>query len=796
VSLVAAGRSPALPTAPDRPPGERYFRHPGDIVRLCVWATATLVLLLFVLVATDSSDGVRRDLADVGATVTLPVRQLFLAGVQVSALLVPIGVVAALVARRRWRRLGTVLIGAIAGAAVVLVLEALIDEPAPIPGAIAGDAWLMSTRFPTLAYVGAAVAAGTVGKPWMSRRWRRAVDVLLAVLCVTMALAGNAGVPELLLGAAAGGLAGTAVLVALGAPNRRPTPASIRDGLVGAGIAVQRLDVERAVGGRAQLYRAATMDGAVFAKVYSQDSRDADLLYRSYRTAVLREPGASSTSLASNVEHEALLLLLAERGGVACPAVRAVVALPDGSMVLAMEDVGGQRLDAVGAADIDAGMLDDVWRQVAALHRCGESHGALRAANVLVTAAGSVRLIDFGAGSAAATPREQSIDRAELLASLASIVGPGAAVASAGRVLAADDLATAMPYLQPLALSAATRRSARKSMLKDLRSTVAETTSRDQVPLERLVRVRPRTLIMIATLTGAFYVLLPQLANVDDSVSALGSANWWWLAGAVAMSAGTYLAAAVGMIGGVADPLPLMPTLQVALASSFVNRVTPANVGGMALNVRYMQKAGIGPAEAVTGVGLNVAAGGIVHAVLLIIFFAWARQGDAGGFALPGGSKLLIAIPIVLALVGIVMATRRGRGFVRRRVLPSVRQSLVSMASVARSPARLAALFGGSIGVTLGYITALACSLAAFDAGLSYAQVGAVYLGASLIAAAAPTPGGLGALEAALVAGCTGLGVEPSIAVAAVLSYRLLTFWLPILPGWLCFHLLDRRNYI
>jgi undecaprenyl-diphosphatase len=239
-----------------------------------------------------------------------------------------------------------------------------------------------------------------------------------------------------------------------------------------------------------------------------------------------------------------------------------------------------------------------------------------------------------------------------------------------------------------------------------------------------------------------------------------------------------------------------MPTLQVALASSFVNRVTPANVGGMALNVRYMQKAGIGPAEAVTGVGLNVAAGGIVHAVLLIIFFAWARQGDAGGFALPGGSKLLIAIPIVLALVGIVMATRRGRGFVRRRVLPSVRQSLVSMASVARSPARLAALFGGSIGVTLGYITALACSLAAFDAGLSYAQVGAVYLGASLIAAAAPTPGGLGALEAALVAGCTGLGVEPSIAVAAVLSYRLLTFWLPILPGWLCFHLLDRRNYI
>ena len=537
--------------------------------------------------------------------------------------------------------------------------------------------------------------------------------------------------------------------------------------------------------------------GPVFVKVYGQDSRDADLLYRSYRTAVLRDAGeVSSASLAGDVEHEALLLLLAERGGVACPSLRAVVALPDGSMVLAMDDVGGSRLDALAAEDIGTGLLDDVWRQVGALHASGLSHGALRAANVLVTPDGRAVLIDLGAGTAASTSRAKAIDRAELLASSAAVVGADAAVASAARVISADDLAAAMPFLQPLALSAATRRAASKSTLKSLRGSIAEATGHEQAPLERLIRVRPRTLVMIATLTGAFYVLLPQLANVDESISALGSANWWWLAGAVAMSGFTYVFAAVGMIGGVREHLPFVPTLQVALGSSFVNRVTPANVGGMALNVRYMQKAGIPPAEAVTGVGLNVAAGGIVHVVLLIVFFAWARQGDAAGFSVPGGSKLLVAIPVVLAVVGLVLATRRGRGFARARLVPTIRQSLTSIASVARSPVRLGALFGGSVGVTLAYITALACALSAFDGGTSYAQVGAVYLGASLIAAAAPTPGGLGALEAALVAGLTGVGVEPSIAVAAVLSYRLLTFWLPILPGWICFHLLDRRNYI
>ena len=219
------------------------------------------------------------------------------------------------------------------------------------------------------------------------------------------------------------------------------------------------------------------------------------------------------------------------------------------------------------------------------------------------------------------------------------------------------------------------------------------------------------------------------------------------------MSAVTYVAAGVGMMGGVTEDLPFVPTCEVALASSFVNRVTPANVGGMALNVRYMQKAGIPPAEAVTGVGLNVVAGGIVHVGLLAVFLAWAGRGDAGGFSIPASSTLLVGIVVVLAIVGFVLATRWGRELARAHVLPPVRQSLPSIVSLARSPSRLAALFGGSIGVTLAYIAALACAVNAFDGGLSLAEVGAVYLGASLLAAAAPTPGGLGAMEAALVAG-------------------------------------------
>ena len=265
-------------------------------------------------------------------------------------------------------------------------------------------------------------------------------------------------------------------------------------------------------------------------------------------------------------------------------------------------------------------------------------------------------------------------------------------------------------------------------------------------------------------------MLLPQLANVGDSVRAMESANWGWLAVAVVFSLLTYVASAIGMAGGVPDPLPPVANVQAQLASSFVNRVTPANVGGMALNVRFMQKAGVEPAKAVTGVGLNTAAGAIVHIVLLFVFLAWAGQGGGSGFKLPASSKLLVVIAVVLAIIGIVLATKKGRRLFQTHVIRWLRQSVSSMATLARSPTKLAELFGGSVGVTVAYIGALYAAVLAFDHSLSFAQVGAVYLGASIIAAAAPTPGGLGAMEAALVAGLTGVGVDSGIAVAAVLE--------------------------
>jgi undecaprenyl-diphosphatase len=416
----------------------------------------------------------------------------------------------------------------------------------------------------------------------------------------------------------------------------------------------------------------------------------------------------------------------------------------------------------------------------------------------MVSPAGLPRIVDFSFAELSASQRQLDLDMAELLASLAALAGDNRAVSAAAGVLGGPGVAPAVPLLQPLALSAATRRAiaGHDGLLARTRSAAAAASGQEAQDLARVQRVRPRTLLAIAAAAGAFYYLLPQLANVGSSWRAMQSAHWIWLPVVIACSVLTYLASAISLQGSVTVRLALWPTVLTQGASSFINRVSPANVGGMALNVRYLQKSGVEPSAGVAAVGVNALAGALVHAVLLVIFFSWAGRGLGQAFKLPSSSKLLVILAVVAAVIGIVIATRQGRRFAARKLLPGLRSSLASLRRVARSPVKLALLLGGSALVTLAYIGGLVASVEAFGGGASITQIGAVYMGSSLIAAASPTPGGLGAIEALLVAGLTGIGISPGAAVSAVLTYRLATYWLPVLPGWLSWRLLQRMNYV
>jgi undecaprenyl-diphosphatase len=793
--LEAAGGPPTLPSR---------YRHPGDLIRLITSGVVLVVTLVTVALLPSRMLGARATLFT-GLDPDSAGGEPLIGLVQLAAVAAVVGVVVALLRRGRFRLLLTLAGGAVAAGLAMAALEQLLAAGQRVPDELAAnlgrDALLGDAGFPGPVLLAAAMAVAVVVGPWLTHSWRRAVWIALGLSALVRVVTGTVLPAEVVLAFATGAVVGSGLLVAFGAPDRRMGPRQVAAALAGAGLAVESVSIGTATGKGARPFLATTPDGRrLFVKSLGRDERDADLLYRAYRFVRLRRLGDArpAASLGQAVEHQALVGLMAEQAGVRVAHVDRVARGSDGSALLAMDLIDGRSLDQVAEAEVSGEMLHDLWTDVDRLHRAGIAHRSLRTANVMVGGDESPRLIDFSFSELAATDRQVALDVAELLASLAVTVGPERSVTSAAEVIGPAGVASAVPLLQPLALSAATRRTVagHDDLLGRTRGAAAEVSGEPPDQLARVQRVRPRTLLMIAVLTGAFYFLLPQLAQVSGAWKAFKSAELAYLPLVIGLSALTYVGSAVGLMGAVPQRLALGPTTLAQVASSFVNRVTPASIGGMVLNTRFLQKSGVEPATAIAGVGLNSVAGGIVHILMLVAFFTWSKNALGGAFKLPSGSTALVVVTVAFALMGAVLVTRWGRRKVMRPVITGVRSSASNLRKVAKSPVKLTLLFGGSILTTLAYVGAFAAAVAAFGVDVPLAEIGAVYLGGSAIAAAAPTPGGLGALEAALVAGLTGVGVEAGAAVSIVLTYRLATYWLPVLPGWAAWSIIQRRGYV
>jgi glycosyltransferase 2 family protein len=329
-----------------------------------------------------------------------------------------------------------------------------------------------------------------------------------------------------------------------------------------------------------------------------------------------------------------------------------------------------------------------------------------------------------------------------------------------------------------------------------LASSLAEVTRQEQrakpAPRESLVRVRPRTLLLLVAGGFAVHLLLPQVGELRQTLGALRGAHWAWMAIGLVLAAASYPAATLAQLGAVDRPLAFGRATLVQVASSFTNRLAPASLGGIGLNVRWLQRTGMGRSSAVGAVAANTAAGALVHVLGLLVATFLVGQARLGPPQVPRGWPVLVALGAVPVLGGLALWSPPGR----RRVVAPALQAGRELAAVLRRPAKAAQLLGGSAGVTLAYALTLSSCLAAVDAHLPLASAVAVYLAGAAVASISPTPGGLGAMEAALVAGLTAVGASAGPAVAGVLAFRLLTFWLPILPGWLAYRALSAAGAI
>ncbi|MFG1669614.1 YbhN family protein [Streptomyces sp. Y7] len=319
---------------------------------------------------------------------------------------------------------------------------------------------------------------------------------------------------------------------------------------------------------------------------------------------------------------------------------------------------------------------------------------------------------------------------------------------------------------------------------------------RPQAPVEpaRLERVRPRTLIsLIAGAIGAYF-LLTQLTHIEFG-PLVANAQWGWVAAAVLFSAASYVAAAMALLGFVPERVPFRRTVAAQVAGSFVKIVAPAAVGGVALNTRFLQRAGVRPGLAVASVGASQLFGLGCH-ILMLLSFGYLT-GTEKTPSLSPSRTVIAGLLTVAVLVLVVTSVPFLRKFVVTRVRSLFAGVVPRMLDVLQRPQKLVTGIGGMLLLTACFVMCLDASIRAFGSegtSLSIASVAVVFLAGNALGSAAPTPGGVGAVEATLTVGLIAVGLPSEVAAPAVLLFRLLTLWLPVLPGWLAFNHLTRKG--
>ncbi|MFI1736427.1 lysylphosphatidylglycerol synthase domain-containing protein [Streptomyces sioyaensis] len=595
--------------------------------------------------------------------------------------------------------------------------------------------------------------------------------------------------------------------------------------------------------------------------VVDREQQAQGFFYRVWRRLSLRgiNQRRSLQSLRQALEQEALLAYAAIAAGANAPKLIATSELGPDAVMLVYEHIAGRSFDALADEEITDTLMHSAWRQVEALQSRRIAHRRLVGDALLVDRSGNIVLTELRGGEIAAGDLVLRMDIAQLLATCGLRVGAERAVAAAVEVLGPDAVADSLPLLQPIALSRTTRatlrqlarersqrerdavlaasqaakeaREAREAEgTKDRKTLRAERHAeknaekraldeaseeareedllaqiRRQVLLIRptaviqpakLERLSPR--ILISWIAGAFaaYLLLTQLihVNLGDVVS---KAGWVWVLVAIFFSALTYIAAAMSLLGFVTERVSFVRTVIAQIAGNFVKLVAPAAIGGVALNTRFLQRAGVRPGLAVASVGASQLFGLGSH-VLLLLVFGYVTGTQEQTPSISPSRAVIAGLLTVAVLVLVVTAVPALRKFVSRRVRSLFAGVVPRMLDILQRPGKLVTGIGGMLLLTAANVMCLDASIRAFGGGdkITYAGIAVAFLAGNALGSAAPTPGGVGAVESALITGLTLAGLPAGTAVPAVLLFRLLVFWLPALPGWLAFNYLTRKGEI
>ncbi|UXY18370.1 flippase-like domain-containing protein [Streptomyces cynarae] len=308
-------------------------------------------------------------------------------------------------------------------------------------------------------------------------------------------------------------------------------------------------------------------------------------------------------------------------------------------------------------------------------------------------------------------------------------------------------------------------------------------------------RVPVRQVLCLLPLVVVTVVAVRHRSVLAEGFGHLRAAEWPWLVAAVGATCLTWVAAALTRQGAVVQRLPVRRLLATQFAAGAANHLLPTGLGAGAVNLRFMTVCGVPLARSSAALALYLLAESVTRVcLLLVLLVAFPDALHLGGLvpASATGPLLLAAAGVVCVATAVLLLVRG----VRTAAWSFLRTALSEARSVHTRPARALALWGGS----LAFPTLQAAGLAAVGRALSLpvapAHMAVAYLAATVTVALVPTPGGIGSVEAALVVALVAAGGPVAVATAVVLAYRIITVWLPLLPGALTLGALVRLRVI
>jgi len=320
-------------------------------------------------------------------------------------------------------------------------------------------------------------------------------------------------------------------------------------------------------------------------------------------------------------------------------------------------------------------------------------------------------------------------------------------------------------------------------------------------------------IVLVLLIVVAIYVLFPKIVGADEAVDNLDEATWYWIMIAIGFNVlafAAYVALFRGVLGGTRDDevhrrLDLRASYQITMAGLAATRIfSAAGAGGLVLTYWALRKAGMPRRRAACRMVAFLVMTYFVYTAALVIFGVLLRTG-----VLPGDDPLagtvvpaavsggVIALFLMIALIPDDFERRirhYAGGYRRARYLQRIAKGPATLATGVRTaidyiryPGRGLPAVGGAVGFWAANIGILWASFEAFGGDV---PVGVLVQGFFLGMAAnlIPSPaGGVGAVDAGMIGAFALFGIDDSVVFPAVLTYRVIAFWLPIPPGIVAF---------